>query len=289
MEELPGAETTMIPFRDYPPGVGLIIYYICRYAGHSQGMMLLAQNSVLFACFFALAGIVEEKRRFLLYSLLGAGCAMLFYLNLTIRINNLLVDFLLPLLALASMAYSCREREKFPLCLGQSLLLGFTGIVKGTGLFFAGAAGVYACWRLVQKERKKGARKSAASVSVAPIAAVLAAVLVMAASLAAPFLLWQDHVRTDLAGFEGKFQIIGGREGRGGRRVVRADRRGFYPGGHPSGRPGLSGFCVLLCFDSRGVPLCQNLPVCLQRDGAVCGNAAAVPGKGCGEFVCRRY
>ena len=67
VEELPGAESTMIPFRDYPPGVSLIIYYICRYAGHSQGMMLLAQNGVLFACFFALAGIVEEKRRFLLY------------------------------------------------------------------------------------------------------------------------------------------------------------------------------------------------------------------------------
>lgn len=234
VEELPGAESTMIPFRDYPPGVSLIIYYICRYAGHSQGMMLLAQNGVLFACFFALAGIVEEKRRFLLYSLLGAGCAMLFYLNLTIRINNLLVDFLLPLLALASMAYSCREREKFRLCLGQSLLLGFTGIVKGTGLFFAGVAGVYACWRLVQKEREKGARKSAASVSVAPIAAVLAAVLVMAASLAAPFLLWQDHVRTDLAGFEGKFQIIGdvkGDEGEG----IREEGMGESVGGEPAG------------------------------------------------------
>lgn len=235
VEELPGAESTMIPFRDYPPGVSLIIYYICRYAGHSQGMMLLAQNGVLFACFFALAGIVEEKRRFLLYSLLGAGCAMLFYLNLTIRINNLLVDFLLPLLALASMAYSCREREKFRLCLGQSLLLGFTGIVKGTGLFFAGVAGVYACWRLVQKEREKGARKSAASVSVAPIAAVLAAVLVMAASLAAPFLLWQDHVRTDLAGFEGKFQIIGdvkGDEGEG----IREEGMGESVGGEPAGK-----------------------------------------------------
>lgn len=61
MEELPGAETTMIPFRDYPPGVSLIIYYICRYAGHSQGMMLLAQNGVLFACFFALAGPGERR------------------------------------------------------------------------------------------------------------------------------------------------------------------------------------------------------------------------------------
>ena len=234
VEALPGAETTMIPFRDYPPGVSLIIYYICRYAGHSQGMMLLAQNGVLFACFFALAGIVEEKRRFLLYSLLGAGCAMLFYLNLTIRINNLLVDFLLPLLALASMAYSCREREKFRLCLGQSLLLGFTGIVKGTGLFFAGVAGVYACWRLVQKEREKGARKSAASVSAAPISAVLAAVLVMAASLAAPFLLWQDHVRTDLTGFEGKFQIIGDVKEEAGE-GIREEGMGESVRGEPAG------------------------------------------------------
>ena len=236
----------MIPFRDYPPGVSLIIYYICRYAGH-------AQNGVLFACFFALAGIVEEKRRFLLYSLLGAGCAMLFYLNLTIRINNLLVDFLLPLLALASMAYSCREREKFRLCLGQSLLLGFTGIVKGTGLFFAGAAGVYACWRLVQKEREKGARKSAASVSVAPIAAVLAAVLVMAVSLAAPFFLWQDHVRTDLAGFEGKFQIIGDAKEETGEDLYGKRRAKICMGRLPeilSGRPFIrrTGLFRPLCF-----------------------------------------
>ena len=110
VEKLPGAESTMIPFRDYPPGVSLIIYYICRYAGHSQGMMLLAQNSVLFACFFALAGIVEEKRRFLLYSLLGAGCAMLFYLNLTIRINNLEVP---PVPGAESSAWVYRHREGY--------------------------------------------------------------------------------------------------------------------------------------------------------------------------------
>ena len=165
VEELPGAESTMIPFRDYPPGVGLIIYYICRYAGHSQGMMLLAQNGVLFACFFALAGIVEEKRRFLLYSLLGAGCAMLFYLNLTIRINNLLVDFLLPLLALASMAYSCREREKFRLCLGQSLLLGFTGIVKGTGTLFC-RRGRCVCLLAAGAEGKRKRRAKISSVGI---------------------------------------------------------------------------------------------------------------------------
>ena len=72
--------------------------------------MLLAQNSLLLACFLAVFGVVREKRRFLLYSFLGMGLSLLSYLNLTVRINNLLVDFLLSLLALSSMAYSRRRR-----------------------------------------------------------------------------------------------------------------------------------------------------------------------------------
>ena len=156
-EELPGAETTLLPFRDYPPGSSLFVAYICRYMGHSQGQMLLAQNSLLLACFLAVFGMVRERRRFLLYSFLGMGLSLLSYLNLTVRINNLLVDFLLPLLALSSMAYSRREENNLRLCAGQILLLGFTGIVKDTGLFFAGAAGIYAFWRLMRNGWKAGA------------------------------------------------------------------------------------------------------------------------------------
>lgn len=111
-DRFPGADSILIPFRDYPPGSSLFIYYVCRFAGHSQGMMILAQNSLIFACFYAVFGIVKERRRFLLYSFLGMGCAVLSYLNLTIRINNLLVDFLLPLLAMASLAVSWRYREE---------------------------------------------------------------------------------------------------------------------------------------------------------------------------------
>lgn len=204
--ELPGADTSLIPFRDYPPGTSVFIFYICRYLGHSQGMMLLAQNSVLLACFFALFGIVEERRRFLLYSFLGMGCAMLSYLNLTIRINNLLVDFLLPLLALASIAYSCRERENVRLFAVQILLLGFTGIVKGTGIFFAGAAGICGIWRMLRNTKHgSGGRDPGGKVARRSWLAAAAATMVIGG--AAPFLLWQDHVRTDLAGFEGKFQI----------------------------------------------------------------------------------
>ena len=76
-DHFPGADTVMIPFRDYPPGSSVFIYYVCRFAGRSQGVMLLAQNSMIIACFYAVFGIVKEQRRFLLYSFLGMGCALL--------------------------------------------------------------------------------------------------------------------------------------------------------------------------------------------------------------------
>ena len=58
-DRLPGADTALIPFRDYPPGSSLFIYYVCRFAGHSQGIMILAQNSMIFACFYAVFGLVK--------------------------------------------------------------------------------------------------------------------------------------------------------------------------------------------------------------------------------------
>ena len=238
--ELPGAETTLLPFRDYPPGSSLFVAYICRYIGHSQGQMLLAQNSLLLACFLAVFGVVREKRRFLLYSFLGMGLSLLSYLNLTVRINNLLVDFLLSLLALSSMAYSRREENNLRLCAGQILLLGFTGIVKDTGLFFAGAAGIYAFWRLMRNGWRSGA--------AGRVGAFLLAV-VLAAGTAGPALAWQYHVRTGLAGFEGKFHFEGedrpreeGGDPAGGR-VAAADPGTLLAGGDRSPGPGVSGIC----------------------------------------------
>lgn len=192
--KFPEQDTVLIPFRDYPPGTGVFIYYVCRFAGTSQGIMLLAQNSLIFACFYAIFGIVKESRRFLLYSFLGAGCAILSYLNLTVRINNLLVDFLLPLLALASAAVSYRYAgEKIRLCFLQAAILGFTGIVKSTGLFFAAAAWGYAAGTMIFCAEKRKAK------------AVLAG-LFLAAAAVIPLYAWQYRLDTRLSGFQGKFE-----------------------------------------------------------------------------------
>ena len=207
----PGGDAALIPFRDYPPGSSVFIYYVCRFAGRSQGVMLLAQNSMIISCFFAVFGIVKERRRFLLYSFLAMGCAFLSYLNLTIRINNLLVDFLLPLLAMASVAeaYRCRD-EKGKLCILEIILLGFTGIVKGTGMFFAGAAGLFVLWSMLHTEKPHGGKPRTEKLYTGKNGRIFkrflySCLIVIGGAL--PFLAWRYHLRTDLAGFQGKFEI----------------------------------------------------------------------------------
>lgn len=199
-DQLPDAGNQLVTFKNYPPGCAVFIYYVCKFLGNAQGVMLLAQNSILFSCFLAVFGIIKEKQRFLLYSFLGMGCSLLSYLNLTIRINNLLVDFLLPLLAMAAIAFVYQSRDslwKTSLC--TTLILGFTCIVKNTGIVFAGFVLAYYIWNI---GKKKG------------IAAWIKAVTVcMTVCLALiPYVVWNLYVRCRFSGIEQKFQLAFGKQ-----------------------------------------------------------------------------
>lgn len=202
----PGMDTEIVTFLDYPPGSSVFIYYVCLFLGRSQGVMLLAQNALIFACFLAVFGIVEERRRFLLYSFLAMGCAMLSYLNLTIRINNLLVDFLLPLLSMAAIACAYRYRRKiWKGSLLSGVILGFLGIVKNTGLIFAAFA-FAGCMRTVFSRKSPADRKEEKARGNSR-GKRWCAVFLTASAAVLPFLLWQYHLGTELAGYEGKFSI----------------------------------------------------------------------------------
>lgn len=199
-DQLPDAGNQLVTFKNYPPGCAVFIYYVCKFLGNAQGVMLLAQNSILFSCFLAVFGIIKEKQRFLLYSFLGMGCSLLSYLNLTIRINNLLVDFLLPLLAMAAIAFVYQSRDslwKTSLC--TALILGFTCIVKNTGIVFAGFVLAYYIWNI---GKKKG------------IAAWIKAVTVcMTVCLSLiPYVVWNLYVRCRFSGIEEKFQLAFGKQ-----------------------------------------------------------------------------
>lgn len=196
----PGVSDTLISFKDYPPGTAVWIYYVCRALGHGEGVMLAAQTGMILSAFSAVFGIVGESRRFLLYAFLAMGCSMLSYLNLTIRIHNLLVDFLLPVLSLAVISITVRYRQqplKAGLCGG--LVLGFLGIVKNNGLFFVGLALGCMAWVMGRNREVRMQIRLAA----------LAAAGVLSAC---PWFLWQYHVNHALAGTEHKFSLTASAE-----------------------------------------------------------------------------
>ncbi|PZT54036.1 hypothetical protein [Paenibacillus silvae] len=134
----PTPDSDLIEFKNYPLGTSSFIYYICRFMGHTQPIMLLAQGLLIFSCFYAMFGIVSEKKRFLLYAFLGFGLSTLSFFNLTIRITNLLVDFLLPIYALAiiSVLYQYRH-DIIRACIIILPLAGMLTIIKSTGIIFA--------------------------------------------------------------------------------------------------------------------------------------------------------
>lgn len=191
----PGISDALISFKDYPPGTAVWIYYVCRFLGRGEGVMLAAQTAMILSAFSALFGIVRESRRFLLYAFLAMGCSMLSYLNLTIRINNLLVDFLLPVLSLAAISFISRYRQR-PLkaCLYCSFVLGLAAIVKSTGVFFAGLAFLYLVWTVGRNRN-------------VPIRNRLLYLGAAGSMSAAPWLLWQYHVAYALADVDHKFSL----------------------------------------------------------------------------------
>ena len=137
-DAFPTPDSNLIDFKNYPLGTSSFIYYVCRFMGHSQSVMLLAQGLLIFSCFYAMFGIVSEKKRFLLYAFLGLGLSTLSFFNLTIRITNLLVDFLLPIYALAILAVIYQYRNEIRrACIVVLPLAGLLTIIKSTGIIFA--------------------------------------------------------------------------------------------------------------------------------------------------------
>ncbi|HIX14321.1 MAG TPA: hypothetical protein H9740_01105 [Candidatus Hungatella pullicola] len=187
----PAMSDDMVAFKDYPTGMSVFIYYICRFWGHSQGIMLAAQNLILLSAFLAIFGMVRERRRFLVYTFLAMGFSITSYLNLTIRINNLLVDFHMPIISLAAIAMiDCYEEDIKKTAFLLVPVLGFLMIIKNTGMIFTLFPVCYLVYVLVKNRAfwKK--------------AGYFILILVLALM---PGLLWSRHMDQNLSGFEQKF------------------------------------------------------------------------------------
>ena len=194
-DQIPSATSAIIDFKSYPLGISSFLYYVGRIVGNGQGVMLVAQSMLLFASFYAVFGAIRDQKRFLLSALLGLGCASMAYFNISIRINNLLVDFLLPALALAAIGILLVERNRFfTACLAVLPVLGLLTITKNTGVIFAVLGFVFLIYRSIQFQN--------ADAKLRPF--FWGALLTIVLSLV-PLILWNVHTSLAFGQDAGKF------------------------------------------------------------------------------------
>ncbi|PJN63925.1 hypothetical protein PAEAM_10170 [Paenibacillus sp. GM1FR] len=194
-DAFPTPDSNLIDFKNYPLGTSSFIYYVCRFMGHSQSVMLLAQGLLIFSCFYAMFGIVSEKKRFLLYAFLGLGLSTLSFFNLTIRITNLLVDFLLPIYALAILAVIYQYRNEIKkACIVVLPLAGLLTIIKSTGIIFAAIGLIFLVYSWLKHKQKFSWRTA-----LAVVGTICGALI--------PYFGWSWRMATVFQGIDNKFDV----------------------------------------------------------------------------------
>ncbi|APO43062.1 hypothetical protein BS614_02595 [Paenibacillus xylanexedens] len=194
-DAFPTPDSNLIDFKNYPLGTSSFIYYVCRFMGHSQSVMLLAQGLLIFSCFYAVFGIVSEKKRFLLYAFLGLGLSTLSFFNLTIRITNLLVDFLLPIYALAILAVIYQYRNEIQkACIVVPPLAGLLTIIKSTGIIFAAIGLIFLVYTWLKHKQKFDWKTALAVVGTICVALI-------------PYFGWSWRMATVFQGIDNKFDV----------------------------------------------------------------------------------
>lgn len=182
---LPTAADTIISFTSYPIGSSLFVYYAAWISGFSDGVMLMGQFILIFCSLYALFTVVRDEKRTLVIVMMLTFLAIFNHFNIAIRMNNLLVDFLLPVLTLAGLAGMYRmQRQLKQLSLYFFLIAGTLSIVKNSALFFVGVLLFYFLSRLLVNRQ---AFKGSFSTLILNITAIIASFL--------PFLIWNNHVK----------------------------------------------------------------------------------------------
>lgn len=181
---LPTAADTIISFGSYPLGSSLFVYYATKMAGFSDGVMVIGQFLLIYSCVIALFAPIRDESRTLVVAMNFSLLAIFNYFNISIRMNNLLVDFLLPLLTLAGVAgiYSMRKNIK-ALSIYFILIVSVLSLIKNSAIFFVGILFIYYLYTVV------GSRKRFGKIWHLPLN-VLA---VFGVSLV-PYIMWAIHV-----------------------------------------------------------------------------------------------
>ncbi|MFC6260710.1 ABC transporter permease [Levilactobacillus fujinensis] len=185
---LPGAADKLISFTSYPPATALYITQVLHWTGFSEGAMLLAQFALIWAAAYSVFAVLRDRTRALMGMLLCLTIAISFVFNIAIRLNNLLVDYVLPILAVAAIAGIWAYRKRPWVLSGHvALFVAALLLVKNSATFFVVVIGVYFLVTLIQNNREHW--------YVATLRIPVQAALTLGLA-AIPFLIWNWHVKT---------------------------------------------------------------------------------------------
>lgn len=156
---LPTNADSIISYTSYPMGSSLFVYYSTIIAGFEDNVMLISQFLFITAALFSLGVFIRDKTRALIVSTLFFAVVLFNYFNISIRLNSLLVDFLLPTLALSGIAavYACRKNIKHMSFL-FFIITAVLNLVKTSGIFFSIIVLFYFVYELIRQLRTEKAR-----------------------------------------------------------------------------------------------------------------------------------
>ncbi|WP_461219581.1 ABC transporter permease [Lapidilactobacillus salsurivasis] len=184
---LPGATDKIIAFTSYPPATALWMTEWATLIGYHDGVILVAQFSMIWSASYALFAVLRDRSRALTTMVLCFAISLANVFNTTIRFNNLLVDYVLPIVTAAGLAalYAHREQPRWQwviLALFSANLL----LIKNSGTFFVVVLVGYGLYLNLKRLRGQGGQQHLLDL-LAFGAAVVSGVL--------PFLWWQRHVK----------------------------------------------------------------------------------------------
>lgn len=134
---IPDASTTLIEFTSYPMGSSLFVYYATVIVGFGDNVMLIGQFLLIFACVYGMFAIMRDESNLLLMMVMFSVISAFNHYNIAIRMNNLLVDFILPMMTLAGLAGLHRMQRDLRAISGYVFLVAAAlALVKNSALFF---------------------------------------------------------------------------------------------------------------------------------------------------------
>lgn len=185
--QLPDVQDTIIAYTSYPMGSSLLVYFATFLAGYTDTVLIIGQFALILSCIYAMLSVVREHSRVLILAMLFNLFAAFNHFNKAIRMNNLLVDFLLPLLVLAGIAgvYKMCHNVK-AMSIYTLLIVSALTLVKSSASFFAAIILVYYLYESIRHLFwEKGKFKSSLIVLMTSVLSFM------------PIWLWNIHVKAN--------------------------------------------------------------------------------------------